>query len=301
MQTILDMTLDPSSREEFLPDFSPEFPYRSSRVPLGIGGQSLVSWHWHSAVELFYVEKGCLEYSTPGGRFVFPQGSGGLVNTNILHACRPLEADTLELLHLFDPAFLSGTPDSRIAQKYIRPLTTNRSLELLPLLPEAHGALLSRLQGSFRLPPEEIGYELRLRDMLSQIWLEMLPLVTPAPNSGAPDSDRPMKAMMVYLYEHYQDAVSVEDLARAGGVSKRGCFRLFRQQLHTTPVEYLRQLRLEKACGLLSGTDKPITEIAYLCGLGSSSYFGKTFREAFGCTPKAYRARWHDCDIEGQK
>lgn len=301
MQTILDMTLDPSSREEFLPDFSPEFPYRSSRVPLGSLGQTLVPWHWHSAVELFYIEEGCLEYTTPAGRVVFPAGSGGFVNTNILHASRPLESDTLQLLHLFDPVFLSGTPDSRIAQKYILPLTTNRSLEILPLLPGVHDGLLSQLQSSFRLDTGSIGYELHLRETLSKIWLELMPLAVSVRSSGAPDSDRPMKAMMVYLYEHYQDAVSVEDLARAGGVSKRGCFRLFRQQLHTTPVEYLRQLRLEKACGLLSGTDKPITEIAYLCGLGSSSYFGKTFRDAFGCTPKAYRARWHDCDTEGQK
>ena len=40
----------------------------------------------------------------------------------------------------------------------------------------------------------------------------------------------------------------------------------------------------------------PITEIAYECCLCSSSYFGKTFREAFGCTPGGYRHNWHDCD-----
>ncbi|HCI64502.1 MAG TPA: AraC family transcriptional regulator, partial [Clostridiales bacterium] len=34
----------------------------------------------------------------------------------------------------------------------------------------------------------------------------------------------------------------------------------------------------------------------YECGLGSSSYFGKTFRRAFGRTPGDYRRNWHDRD-----
>jgi len=43
-------------------------------------------------------------------------------------------------------------------------------------------------------------------------------------------------------------------------------------------------------------TEKSITEIASDCGFGSSSYFGKLFREHFNCSPVRYRGKWHDCN-----
>ena len=61
-----------------------------------------------------------------------------------------------------------------------------------------------------------------------------------------------------------------------------------------TPVEYIRNYRLQKACYLLAESEDAITQIAYSCGLGSSSYFGKTFREKFGCSPLEYRRRWNN-------
>lgn len=302
MQTILDIALNPHSREEQLPGYAPDFPYISSRAMLGQYRLPFVPWHWHGAVELFYVEQGSLEYTTAQGCWEFPEGSGGFVNANVLHSSRNTDpADrTVQLLHLFDPILLSGSPDSRIARRYIQPLTANRRLEVLPLLPGQQDALLDRLRQSFALDPQAAGYELRLREALSELWLALLPLAQT--EASAPDTggDASLKIMMVYLYEHYSEPIRVEDLASAGGVSKRGCFRLFRQYLHTTPTEYLRQFRLQKACALLSGSKASVTEIAYQCGLGSSSYFAHTFREAFGCTPVQYRARWHDTAISGQ-
>ena len=68
-----------------------------------------------------------------------------------------------------------------------------------------------------------------------------------------------------------------------------------------SPVEYMTSYRLRKAEQRLTETDEPITQIAYSCGLGSSSYFGKLFREQFGCTPVAYRKEWHNRNTNQQK
>lgn len=101
--------------------------------------------------------------------------------------------------------------------------------------------------------------------------------------------------MMAYIHGHFQDSISVEQLAETVHISKRVCFRLFRDHLHMTPVEYMRSYRLRRACQMLTGSKESITQIAYSCGLGSSSYFGKVFREQFCCSPAEYRKRWHDC------
>ena len=102
--------------------------------------------------------------------------------------------------------------------------------------------------------------------------------------------------MLRYIQQHYSEELSAEDLARSAHVSRRVCFRLFQEKLHTTPNAYLRSFRLRKACRMLTATGESITQIAYACGLGSASYFGKVFRERFGCTPAEYRKKWHDCD-----
>lgn len=300
METILDISVDPQSYEEQLPGYSPEFPYICSRALLSRYRRPFVPWHWHGTVELFYVESGCIEYATPQGTILFPQGSGGFVNPNVLHSSRVMETDgeTVQLIHLFDPVLLPGAQNSRIAQKYIQPLTAS-GIERIGLFPGKNNGILELLRQSFALDTRETGYEFRLVGLLSRIWLGLLELSAQQTVSSA--ADDALKRMMVYLYEHYSEPISADDLAAAGGVSKRGCFRLFRQQLRTTPTDYLRQYRLQKASALLCSGSLSITEIAYLCGLGSSSYFGKRFQEQFGCSPRAYRQKWHDRDSSGQE
>ena len=55
-----------------------------------------------------------------------------------------------------------------------------------------------------------------------------------------------------------------------------------------------REERLQAACQMLARSEMSLTEIGRASGLGSSSYFGKLFREAMGCTLSEYRRRWQD-------
>ena len=49
------------SREERIPELAKDFPYTASRATLDRYIGSTVPWHWHQAVELFYMESGCVE------------------------------------------------------------------------------------------------------------------------------------------------------------------------------------------------------------------------------------------------
>ena len=110
-----------------------------------------------------------------------------------------------------------------------------------------------------------------------------------------------MKSLMQYIHNHYSEAISIENLAAEVHISKRVCFRLFRENLHMSPTEYINSYRLSKACQQLIETDEAITQIAYNCGFGSSSYFGKVFREYFNETLANYRKHWHNRDIKQHK
>lgn len=306
MKIIRSIQLAGKDNEELLPGFSTDFPYIATRAELDLYLDSSVPWHWHPTVELFYMASGTLEYTTPNDKRIFPTGSGGLVNSNVLHTSRVLPSGeaAVQLLHLFEPELLSGGHGTRIHEKYIRPLTAAPGIELIPLSPDdpAHAELLQMIRTAFDLDENSWGYEFTLRQQLTDIWLRLFALARPAlpeRHKTTPTDDK-LKAMMLYIHAHYPEPISVEHLAREAYVSKRVCFRLFQDNLHMTPLEYMTGYRLRKACRRLTETDDSITEIAYQCGLGSTSYFGKLFREHYDCTPLQYRQKWHDRDKSKQ-
>ncbi len=303
MKNISTIEFHTGSKEELLPNFASDFPYIASRVEFDKYMGSFVPWHWHKAVELFYMQSGVLEYYTPKGKQVFPAGSGGMVNSNVLHMTRPLaeSGKSIQLLHIFDTSFIAGQQGNLIEKSYITPIITFPQLEIIPLYPDhpEQAQLLNTIRESFQLFEDDFGYEIKLRGVLSDIWLQLLSMSRPMlDEKGAYDKiNDKVKLMMIYIHEHYSEKISISEIASAAFSSERECFRAFHDCLHTTPVDYIKRYRLQIACHMLAKSRETITFISHACGLGSSSYFGKVFREYIGCTPIEYRHKWQDSDI----
>lgn len=302
MKNIRSIEFHTGSKEEVLPGFERGFPYIASRAELDRYIGRYVPWHWHRTVELFYMESGSLEYHTPGGKRLFPAGSGGMVNSNVLHMTRAMSQteENIQLLHMFDVSLLAGEPGGRIWQKYIAPVITAPQIELIPLSPEnaAEERILKLIAASFRFSSDEFGYEMKLREALSEIWLMLFEQSRPMREKKEEHSksNDKIKLLMIYIHEHYQEKISIPKLAAAACLSERECYRVFHDCLHMTPVEYIKAYRLQIACQMLAGGQEPVTVISHDCGLGSSSYFGKVFREYACCSPTEYRRKWQNCD-----
>lgn len=248
MRSIQSIKLNEISKEELLPDFAPDFPYIASCAELDKYIDPIVPWHWHRTVELFYIQSGSLEYTTPNGKWVFPSGSGGFINSNVLHTSKviPSGKETIQLLHLFESEFLSGEQSSRINKKYIRPLTAATGVEMIVLSPDdpQQMRILSKILHAFELDENQWGYEFALRNQLTEIWLDLFELARPSMESHTrkTDSDEKMKVMMQYIHAHYTDTISIDQLAKEAHISKRVCYRLFNEILHMSPVEYITRV-----------------------------------------------------------
>ena len=138
MKIIRKVEFKPGSYEEELPGISAEFPYIASYVELDKCAGRQSPWHWHKEAELFYMEQGSLEYDTPHGKTVFTAGSGGFVNSNVLHMSRAKEGEgsVAALLHIFNPLLISGQSGSIIDRKYVSPLMTASHVEIIGLYPD---------------------------------------------------------------------------------------------------------------------------------------------------------------------
>jgi AraC-like DNA-binding protein len=90
----------------------------------------------------------------------------------------------------------------------------------------------------------------------------------------------------------YFDALTVDDLARAAGLSRAHFSREFRRAFGESPHVYLLTRRLERAAALLRTTDRSATEICFAVGLRSVGSFTSSFTRTYGVSPTAYRAAY---------
>jgi AraC-like DNA-binding protein len=88
----------------------------------------------------------------------------------------------------------------------------------------------------------------------------------------------------------YFEPLSVEDLARAAGLSRAHFSRAFRRAFGESPHTYLLTRRLERAAAMLRDTDRPVTEICFSVGLQSVGSFTSSFTRTYGLSPLRYRA-----------
>jgi AraC-like DNA-binding protein len=88
----------------------------------------------------------------------------------------------------------------------------------------------------------------------------------------------------------YAQALGVEDMARAAGLSRAHFSREFRRAFGETPHAYLLTRRLERAAAMLRGTDRSVAEVCFAVGLSSVGSFTTSFTRTYGRSPSAYRA-----------
>lgn len=91
--------------------------------------------------------------------------------------------------------------------------------------------------------------------------------------------------------EHYMDCtLTLETIAEKLFVSKSYLSRMFRQVTGGYFADYLRNIRLIRACSLLTDTSLPNEQIARMCGFKDLPNFYRLFSAQFGMTPGQYRA-----------
>jgi len=88
----------------------------------------------------------------------------------------------------------------------------------------------------------------------------------------------------------YADPLTVDDLARAAGLSRAHFSRAFQRAFGESPHAYLLTRRLERAAALLRNTDRSVAAICMSVGLTSQGSFTTSFKRMYGLTPAAYRA-----------
>lgn len=258
-----------------------------------------IPWHWHDEFEFGYLLEGSILYKTNHHEFILHEGDGIFINSGVLHYLHPMEP--VEKVRLqsqfFDKSFLAGSFGSIFDIKYVAPVQEQKQLDALPLYKtdSKNSGFLSKLREGAELSQKGgTFFELRLRNLFSELWETVYDWAMDKQqeeNTYNSLEDERLKDMLSYIQEHYSEKTAVSDIASTIHISERECYRLFRNNLGMTPVEFIVSLRLQKAQELLIYTDKSVLEVAVETGFGTSSYFGKIFKQYHHITPGDYRKR----------
>lgn len=101
------------------------------------------------------------------------------------------------------------------------------------------------------------------------------------------------KAKLI-IAKNFRDRVSLDYLSKEVGLSKFHFLRVFKNEIGTTPHEYINTVRLEHACHMLNLYPQVnLTDIAFEAGFSSPSVFSRSFRNKFDTSPIAYKKKLH--------
>lgn len=269
----------------------------SFRFYMGIQYLSHESYHRHSHEfsELAIVRQGSAIHLTDHGNYPIQSGDVFLIQKNMVHGY--FQARNLELVNfMFDPQqFMIFSSDLlRLAGYHalfvLDPMLRGKDhvKNRLRLAGTELPAINDQIMGiESEFHQKRAGYQ----TMLTGLWLR---LVTDLCRifSQQPSGQRPFMRLaktVAYMENNFQDKVLLEDLAKRSAMSVNQFLRVFKRNYQITPMNYLTQLRLERARELLKDPNLDITEVAFESGFDDSNYFSRVFRKHYQTSPREFR------------
>ena len=86
-----------------------------------------------------------------------------------------------------------------------------------------------------------------------------------------------------------QEKLRVEDMGKYCNCSSSNVYKLFRQHLGMSPIEYHTHLKMERARRYLAHTDLKVKDIGLRLGFEDPYYFSRTFSKYAGISPAGFR------------
>jgi AraC family transcriptional regulator len=99
-----------------------------------------------------------------------------------------------------------------------------------------------------------------------------------------------VERVVAYLYEQYDQPITLADMADVAILSQFHFARTFREVTGVSPGRFLSAIRLQRAKGLLMTTELTVTDISYMVGYNSLGTFTSRFTRSVGVTPIQYRS-----------
>ncbi len=288
--------LDHQLREQ-IPKNNTEFPVTFFHDELAALPNYAGPLHWHPEFEIATATHYALDFQVGQEHILLEAGDNIFVNGNILHGIKQPHGDIPDPMP--NIVFSSGVVASEISainQKYIKPISTCDSLPYIVFRSrnEKHGEINRLIMEIYQaMYSQSECYEMTVQRNLSHIFEYIFRNFEAFPKSKASriqiTAQVRIQKMLSYIYEHYAEAVTLENIANAANISRSEAGRCFNAYMGCSPIEMLIQYRLQVAQRLLNETSLTLQQICFECGFNSVNYFRRQFRKNYGHAPGNHR------------
>lgn len=232
--------------------------------------------HFHSSIELLYVEDGEITANLDGQSYQVKKGELLLASSYSVHTYRTEEGKSNRVVIMIIPLTsvpsLQKTLNKRAFSQVIYDAREDYELQ----------TLLSMI------PANWTKYENETRKGFSYAILGLLISRVGLKDQPSNQQCGLMRDVLIYLQENYQQPLHMESLAKHFGYSKSRFSRLFHDHLGCSMIEYLAVLRCRQAAHLLLESEMTMLDIAMNVGFECLRTFYRAFKNCYDMTPTQY-------------
>lgn len=268
--------------------------YGKSRLPLFIMEKHMLyhyPLHHHNFAELSLVVDGTGTEILNGTPHRFKRGTVSLLLPHHIHEIRLDNPPVHKYNCMFDIHLLFLSPSDQEFGNYL--LQTGRQLPSHYDLNEEQTVYMIEWFESMKLEYESKRFakETSLRSKLLEalVFLTRTLYDSSEPDPSAVQSQSSVLELLDYMHLHYNEELSLTNLADHYNWNASYVSRLFKQQVGQTFIHYLHSLRVGRAASLLATTDMDIVDISVEVGFDHARTLRRAFKKLKGMTPKQYR------------
>ena len=271
------------------PGFSVDIFLRKDRK-----NEMRVKSHWHENIQLFFLVQGHAFIECGKNQIYAGPNSIVVINSNELHYMKSLSDDLTYYIIRFDPYFLFSNQVDLCQTKYIAPLSQN--LISFNNLIENDNEILNCVNEMIReYFKKEIGYELSVKSYIYQLIVILMRgyinnIYTKKEISTKVNNLKRFELVFQYIELNYNEKILISDLSEMLNITTYHFCRLFKQLSGKTVIDYINNIRLEKAIPYLKEDKLNITEIALKCGFDDINYFSRIFKKYYNVSPTKFNS-----------
>ena len=252
----------------------------------------VVTTHWHEEAELTLITKGNCFYQIDLMGYEVKEGDILFIPPLFLHSISlGTSEEIISETYVFHLNFLGGNSTDICSTRYLTPMMNQEYSMPCRITPEHPAYLFLRnVISQINLLYEEAvaGYELAVKSLFLQAVFILLQYSKKKETPDTGTSSDKLKNVLDYLELHFAEAISVSELAKLCYFSDYHFMRFFKKHMNMTCVEYINNLRLEKAVELFEQGNTSIMDVSLSVGFHNLSYFHRAFKKKYHMTPHTF-------------
>lgn len=241
-------------------------------------------YHCHDFPEVSYIISGGAVYNIENTIYEVKKGGLLLFNPGVYHM-ETAEKDTLELHIGFNKVILNELPPN-----FILPLNTSSLMNLVKYEAEFISCVNQIILEQERQEP---GFELILKSLVMRLIIILLRELYRIEGGTynykcsfeSSEKSNIVNTIISFMKEHYSEQLSLDKISKNTYLSPIYISKIFKEETGDSPINYLINIRLNKAKELLEEGKLSIKAIAKLVGYDDAYYFSKLFKKHFGLSP----------------